>query len=197
MKGNRIRNSNWYERENEEPRYFKTNHHLHFDDTVIDQHRVATLSFKTRDYERLVYTETIESHEAKKVTVGLIIRGNDLDEINYKVAFYNKDDSCIDVYSHNVVAEVTPHFKRVCVTYPIIRGNDLDEINYKVAFYNKDDSCIDVYSHNVVAEVTPHFKRVCVTYPIPNETCYMKVGWEFKGINTGVTIFHPSVHLID
>lgn len=150
MKGNRIRNSNWYERENEEPRYFKTNHHLHFDDTVIDQHRVASLSFKTRDYERLVYTETIESHEAKKVTVGLIIR-----------------------------------------------GNDLDEINYKVAFYNKDDSCIDVYSHNVVAEVTPHFKRVCVTYPIPNETCYMKVGWEFKGINTGVTIFHPSVHLID
>ncbi len=150
MKGNQIKNSNWYERENEEPRYFKTNHQLHFDETVIDHHKVASLSLTTRDYERLVYTETIERHDAKKVTVGLIIR-----------------------------------------------GNDLDEINYKVAFYNQDEVCIEVYSHNVVAEVTPHFKQVCVTYPIPHKTCSMKVGWEFKGANTGITIFHPSVYLID
>lgn len=150
MKGNQIKNSNWYERENEQPRYFKTNEYLHFDETVIESHKVASLSFHTEEYERLVYTETIACDEAKKVTVGLVIR-----------------------------------------------GNDLEEINYKVAFYNEADVCVDVYSHNVVAEVTPQFKRVCVTYPVPNGACYLKVGWEFKGINTGITLFNPSVQLMD
>ena len=85
MKGNQIKNSNWHERENEQPRYFKTNEYLHFDETVIESHKVASLSFHTEEYERLVYTETIACDEAKKVTVGLVIRGNDLEEINYKV----------------------------------------------------------------------------------------------------------------
>lgn len=149
MKGNRIKNSAWCEREGQFPRYFKTDEQLHFDQTEIDGYKVASLSFSQEDYERLVYTEKIETEGKRQLTMGLIIR-----------------------------------------------GNDLDEINYKVAFYNEADSCIDVCCHNVASEVTPHFKRVCVTYPIPADNCYVRVGWEFKGVVTGVTFFHPSLILI-
>ena len=150
MKGNSIKNSVWCEREGEFPRYFKTDGQLHFDQTEIDGYKVGSLSFSKEDYERLVYTETINTVGKRQLTMGLIIR-----------------------------------------------ENDVDEINYKVAFYNEADSCIDVCCHNVASEVTPHFKRICVTYPIPADNCYVRVGWEFKGIVTGVTFFHPSLILID
>lgn len=150
MKGNRIKNSRWYEGDDEYPRYFKTNGKLHFDQTKIDEHQVASLSFSAADYERLVYTETIETEGKGQLTLGLIIR-----------------------------------------------GNDIDEINYKIAFYDASDLCLDVCCHNVASEISPNFKRVCVTYPIPNKSCYVRVGWEFKGIVTGVTLFHPSLVLMD
>lgn len=149
MKGNRIKNSSWCEREGNTPRYFKTDEQIHFDQTEIDGDKVASLSFNQEDYERLVYTETIKTEGNRQLTMGLIIR-----------------------------------------------GNDIDEINYKVAFYNASDSCIDVCCHNVAPEVTPNFKQICVTYPIPTDTSYVRVGWEFKGIVTGITCFHPSLVLV-
>ena len=73
--------------------------------------------------------------------------------------------------------------------------NDIDEINYKIGFYDENNSCLDVRFQNIASEIKPTFKRICVTYPIPSHTHSVKVGWEFKGIVTGVTIFHPSVDL--
>lgn len=149
MKENRVKNSSWYEKEGRFPRYFKTDGQLHFDQTEIDGYKVASLSFTQSDYERLVYTETIKTEGKRQLTIGLIIR-----------------------------------------------GNDVEEVNYKVAFYNEANSCIDICYQNVAPEVSPHFKRVCVTYPIPAKNCYVRIGWEFKGIVTGVTFFHPSLILV-
>ena len=145
MKRNQIKNRKWKEKEGVFPQYFKTEEHLHFDETEIDGYRVASLSFSKKGYERLVYQETIPTDNNEQLTMGLIIR-----------------------------------------------GNDIDEINYKVAFYNDKDQCIDVCCHNVASEVSPQFKRVCVTYSIPESSTYVRVGWEFKGIVTGVTCFNPS-----
>ncbi len=197
MKGSRIKNSRWYEGDDEYPRYFKTNGKLHFDQTKIDEHQVASLSFSAADYERLVYTETIETEGKGQLTLGLIIRGNDIDEINYKIAFYDASDLCLDVCCLVYTETIETEGKGQLTLGLIIRGNDIDEINYKIAFYDASDLCLDVCCHNVASEISPNFKRVCVTYPIPNKSCYVRVGWEFKGIVTGVTLFHPSLVLMD
>ena len=148
MKGNRIKNSYWHDYEGNDPCFFKTNQKLHFDKTEIDGYRVASLSFSKNDYERLVYKDPIGCKGFNQVTIGLVIR-----------------------------------------------GNDIDEINYKIGFYDENNSCLDVRFQNIASEIKPTFKRICVTYPIPSHTHSVKVGWEFKGIVTGVTIFHPSVDL--
>ena len=90
MKGNSIKNSVWCEREGEFPRYFKTDGQLHFDQTEIDGYKVGSLSFSKEDYERLVYTETINTVGKKTIDHWIDYSGNDVDEINYKVAFIMK-----------------------------------------------------------------------------------------------------------
>ena len=145
---NRIENSSWLEGEEQSPRLFKTEGKLHFDQAMMEGDRLASLSFNMSDYERLVYTEQIATQGCNYLTMGLIVR-----------------------------------------------GNDLDEINYKVAFYNENLTCLDIYVQNVAPEIETHFKRICVTYPIPTDTAFIRVGWEFKGLITGMSCFHPFVYL--
>lgn len=76
-----------------------------------------------------------------------------------------------------------------------IRGNDLSVIKYTVMFWDEAQNEMRQWTHNVAPEVKMEFKKICVTYKIPLKATSMKVQWEFRGINTGLTFFRPSVQL--
>lgn len=149
MVRNQLLNNHWLENENQCPKYYQLSKKIHFDHTLIAKSRVCSLQIEQGEEAFLGYVPIILIEEAQQeVTIGLVIRGNDLSLIHYIARFFDKK-----------------HHELKC------------------------------YCHNVASEITTEFKQVCVTYKIPPKAVSLTVQWEFKGLNTAVTFFRPSVRM--
>ncbi len=148
MARNQLLNDHWLENENQCPKYYQLSKKIHFDHTLIGKTRVCSLQLEQGEEAFLSYVPVLLIEEAQQVTLGLVIRGNDLSLIHYMARFFDKE-----------------HHELKC------------------------------YRHNVAPEITTEFKQVCVTYKIPPKAVSLTVQWEFKGLNTAVTFFRPSVRM--
>lgn len=121
MSGNLLMNSKWGEETQHFPKHYECLGKLHFDHCRIDGSRVCSLNFVKVDQEILKYQHPILLSEALYLTIGLIIRANDVEYVNYHTTFYNQQNQQIEHYHHNVAPEITHEFKNICVTYQIPR----------------------------------------------------------------------------
>jgi len=119
MSRNVLINSKWVEEDGDFPKHYKCLGKLHFNQCRIEGARVCSLNFIKPDQEILKYQHPILLRGAHQVTIGLIIRANDVDCVNYHMTFYDHQNQQIDHYYHNVAHEINHEFKNVCVTYQI------------------------------------------------------------------------------
>lgn len=119
MDQNLLMNSEWMQLKNQLPTSFKTLQHIHFDQCFIHGARVGSLHLLLGDRERISYTQSLNLTGFSSLTMGLNIRGNEVNEFFYQVIFVNKEDEIIKVNNHNVASEITTQFKNIRVTYKI------------------------------------------------------------------------------
>lgn len=119
MGRNYLKNSTWLEERNGFPMYFEHVGPMHYDHCLIESARAYSLSFSQPDQGVLRYHPMIKVENARQLTMGLFIRGNDIECINYVVTFYDQNQGLLQRHQHNVAHEVGTEFKKICVTYQI------------------------------------------------------------------------------
>lgn len=117
--GNELHNSNWLENEYNSPKYYVSLGKIHFDSCRINESRVASLQIGTKEKERLNYLEPITVQGKEYLTMGLMIRGNDIEAFYYQVIFLDSEKQKIKKINQNIASEITTQFKKITVTCKI------------------------------------------------------------------------------
>ena len=129
---NQLKNSNWLEFEQAFPEYYASLGKIHFDSCQINGSRIGSLQLATTEQEVLQYIEPIALHGYEYLTMGLVIRGNDVEAFHYQVNFLNIEKQSIKKIRQNIVSEITPEFKIITVTCKIPAHAHLAKVSWEI-----------------------------------------------------------------
>lgn len=132
MTKNYLENASWLEELGDAPLYYNSLGLIHFDKRQINEHRVASLQLLSGELERLTYLKPIAVNSYDYLTMGLIIRGNDIEEFNYQLIFYDENQTIIKQSKQDVSSEITTTFKTICVTYKIPTRARFAKISWEI-----------------------------------------------------------------